>query len=159
MSPSPFRPAAFGAAAAHWGGWIPGFVMGALVFALGAGGAVLIWGGSTVDGGLGDRLTALEDRLADLEQQPGSEATSLEGLASAQDLERLSQGLTDLQARVTGTPAEVEDLATRLCRPGSPARRRRSRIWRRGSVAWNRGWTRWARAPRPAPRRQPPWAG
>ncbi len=114
VSPSPFRPAAFGAAAAHRGGWVPGFVMGALVFALGAGGAVLIWGGSTVDGGLGDRLTALEDRLADLEQQPGSEATSLEGLASAQDLERLSQGLTDLQARVTGTPAEVEDLATRL---------------------------------------------
>ncbi len=114
MSPPPSRLAASGAAALHRGGWFPGFVMGALVFALGAGGAVLIWGGSTGDGGLGDRLTALEGQLADLEQRPGAEAPSLEGLASVEGLERLSQGLAALQDRVTDTPAEVEDLAARL---------------------------------------------
>jgi hypothetical protein len=73
-----------------------------------------LWGGGSVDGGLGGRLTALEDRLQGLEQQPGAAAPSLEGLASAEDLERLSQGLADLQDRTTGTPAAVEDLATRL---------------------------------------------
>jgi hypothetical protein len=104
-------------AAALRGGWFPGFVMGALVFALGAGVVVLaqgLWGGGAVDSGLGVRLTALESRLSDLEQRPGAGTPSLEGLASAEDVERLSQGLTALQDRVTDTPAKADALAARL---------------------------------------------
>ena len=119
-APAPRRQSGAGPQAWAAGpGWLPGFLLGALVLALGAGGAVLTRGGwgppETAEGAgtesalvaLVARLDEQETRLADLEARPaGAEAaslaTALEGLATVAQLDLQSEALADLQVALTG---------------------------------------------------------
>ena len=137
------------AAAAQQGGrsgWVPGFVLGALVFAIGAGGAVLtkdIWapagqtagtggtdGGGTDGGANGaangavvEQLAALDGRLATIEAQPAA-ASLPENLATADDLRRVEGEIAALSGGADATAnlaAELKDLDARLAALGDNA--------------------------------------
>jgi len=136
------------AAAAQQGGrsgWVPGFVLGALVFAIGAGGAVLtkdIWapagqtagtggtdGGANggADGGANgavvEQLAALDGRLATIEAQPAA-ASLPENLATADDLRRVEGEIAALSGGADATAnlaAELKDLDARLAALGDNA--------------------------------------
>ena len=136
------------AAAAQQGGrsgWVPGFVLGALVFAIGAGGAVLtkdIWapagqtagtggtdGGANggADGGangaVSEQLAALDGRLATIEAQPAA-ASLPENLATADDLRRVEGEIAALSGGADATAnlaAELKDLDARLAAMGDSA--------------------------------------
>jgi hypothetical protein len=132
------------AAAAQQGGrsgWVPGFVLGALVFAIGAGGAVLtkdIWapagqtaGTGGTDGGadggangaVSEQLAALDGRLATIEAQPAA-ASLPENLATADDLRRVEGEIAALSGGADATAnlaAELKDLDARLAAMGDSA--------------------------------------
>ncbi len=124
------------AAAAQQGGrpgWVPGFVLGALVFAIGAGGAVLtkdIWApaGETVgnggaDGAVAQQLTALEGRLAEIEARPAAPSLP-ENLATADDLARLEGEIAALGGGADATAdlaTDLKDLDARLAALGDSA--------------------------------------
>ena len=95
------------------GGWLPGFLAGALVLAAGVGGGVLtrdLWAPPPAggNGAATKYLAELESRLSALEGRPsGVEPRSLEGLASAEEVERLSDALADIDSRIAGLDARV----------------------------------------------------
>ena len=113
--------------------WVPGFVLGALVFAVGAGGAVLtkdIWATSEetaaeggADGAVSEQLAALESRLAAIEAQPGASGLP-DNLATADDLARLEGEIAALSGGTDATAdlaAELKDLDARLAALGASA--------------------------------------
>jgi hypothetical protein len=113
--------------------WVPGFVLGALVFAVGAGGAVLtkdIWATSEetaaeggADGAVSEQLAALESRLAAIEAQPGASGLP-DNLATADDLARLEGEIAALSGGTDATAdlaAELKDLDARLAAMGDSA--------------------------------------
>jgi hypothetical protein len=137
------------AAATHGSGqggrssWVPGFVLGALVMAVGAGGAVLtkdIWApagqtagtdGGGADGGangaangaVAEQLAALDGRLATIEAQPAA-ASLPENLATADDLRRVEGEIAALSGGADATAnlaAELKDLDARLAALGDNA--------------------------------------
>ncbi len=137
------------AAATHGSGqggrssWVPGFVLGALVMAVGAGGAVLtkdIWApagqtagtdGGGADGGangaangaVAEQLAALDGRLATIEAQPAA-ASLPENLATADDLRRVEGEIAALSGGADATAnlaAELKDLDARLAALGANA--------------------------------------
>jgi hypothetical protein len=95
-------------------GWFGGFVLGALVFAVGAGAAVLtkdLWapagqqaGGGKAGDALAQKVADLESRLSGMETQPAAA-----NLASADDITRLEGQITSLS-----TASATEDLAAEL---------------------------------------------
>lgn len=120
------------AAAAHPGarhggraGWFGGFVLGALVFAVGAGAAVLtkdLWapaGESAASGAGGDalaeKLAGLESRLAEVEKRPAA-ADLPKGLATTEDVSRLEGQIASLStaSATDDLAAEVKDLKARV---------------------------------------------
>jgi len=113
--------------------WVPGFVLGALVFAVGAGGAVLtkdIWATSEetaaeggADGAVSEQLAALESRLAAIEAQPGASGLP-DNLATADDLARIEGEIAALSGGTDATAdlaAELKDLDARLAALGASA--------------------------------------
>ncbi|HEX9808159.1 MAG TPA: mitofilin family membrane protein [Alphaproteobacteria bacterium] len=108
--------------------WISGFALGALVFSLGAGGAVLtrsVWAPAdegSAEGALAQQLAALEGRLAEIEARPA--APGLDKLATADDVARLEGQLTAMSAAAGATAdlaAELKDLEARLTAMGASA--------------------------------------
>jgi hypothetical protein len=125
-------------------GWVPGFVLGALVFAIGAGGAVLtkdIWapagetagtgganggtGGANggADGAVAEQLAALDGRLAKIEARPAAPSLP-ENLATADDLKRVEGEIAALSGGADATAnlaADLKDLDARLAALGANA--------------------------------------
>lgn len=115
-------------------GWVSGFILGALVLAVGAGGAVLtkdIWDpGATGGADLTQQLAALDQRVAEVEARP-SAAGAAENLATADDITRLqgeiaalsgaADGSGDLAARLDELSAKLDDLDGRLTAVGDSA--------------------------------------
>jgi hypothetical protein len=108
-------------------------VLGALVFAVGAGGAVLtkdIWATSEetaaeggADGAASEQLAALESRLAAIEAQPGVSGLP-DNLATADDLARLEGEIAALSGGTDATAdlaAELKGLDARLAALGDSA--------------------------------------
>lgn len=105
-------------------GWASGFVLGALVLAVGAGGAVLtkdIW--APGGGDLSQQLTALDKRVAEVEARPAA-GKPPKDLATKQDVARLegqiaalsggADGGKDLGARLDTLAGKLDDLDGRL---------------------------------------------
>jgi hypothetical protein len=124
--PEPETPSAPPAARAEstgpGGGWLPAFLAGAIVLAIGAGGAVLtrdLWAPGGADSA---RLAELDSRLADLEARPtGGEPPSLEGLATVEQVEKVSAALgaqasaiAALEAREPPAPVDISGLEARI---------------------------------------------
>ncbi len=105
-------------------GWLSGFIVGALVFVIGAGGAVLTkdyWApqeqsaAANGDGGaagdeMAQKLAGLDARLKDMETKTAAAATSVEDVAHKADITRLEGEIKKL----TGTSAAGQDLAAQL---------------------------------------------
>jgi len=118
-APAPPIAAAAHAGARHAGarhggrpGWVGGFVLGALVFAVGAGAAVLtkdVWGpgGAPAAGGdaLADKLAGLESRVSEVETKAAAPAVPKD-LATAADVTRLESQIAALT-----TASATDDLA------------------------------------------------
>jgi hypothetical protein len=109
--------------------WISGFVLGALVFSLGAGGAVLtrsLWAPADEGSGAGAlarQVAALEGRLTEIEARPAA-AGLPDNLATADDVARLEGELTAMSAAAGATAdlaAELKDLQARLAAMGASA--------------------------------------
>lgn len=102
---------------AHGGrhGWMSGFVVGALVFIIGAGGAVLtkdLWapgGAASGSSEMADRLAGLESSLKEMETKAAA-ATETKDLAQKADITRLEGEIKKL----SGASAAGQDLAAQL---------------------------------------------
>jgi len=112
------------ATARHGSGpaWIGGFVLGALVFAIGAGAAVLtkdLWDpgatGADAQSALSQQLAAMESRLAEVESQAAAPSSSAD-LATADDVARLEGQITALSATnaTEDLAAAIEDLKAQM---------------------------------------------
>jgi len=125
---APAPPLAAAARRGNRQAWISGFVLGALVFSLGAGGAVLtrsIWApadDASAEVALARQLAALEVRLAEIEARPA--APGRDKLATADDVARLEGQLTAMSVAAGATAdlaAELKDLEARLTAMGASA--------------------------------------
>ncbi len=101
--------------------WISGFVLGALVFSLGAGGAVLtrsLWAPDDEGSGAGaiaQQLAALDGRLAEIEAR-AAEAARPKDVATSDDIARLEGQIASLSAasETKDLAADVKDLRARM---------------------------------------------
>ncbi|MDX1574844.1 MAG: mitofilin family membrane protein [Kiloniellales bacterium] len=110
-------------------GWLPGFVLGAVVFAVGAGGAVLtkdIWAPAGETGGaLTEKLADLERRLGEMEAKPAATASLPDDLATSEDIKRLQGEIAALSGSSDATAdleAQVKDLEARVAALGDTAK-------------------------------------
>jgi hypothetical protein len=108
-------------------GWFGGFVLGALVFAVGAGAAVLtkdLWAPAGGAGGdaLSEKLAGMESRLASVEKRPAA-AELPKDLATTQDITRLEGQIASLStaSATDDLAAEVKDLKARVTSMGANA--------------------------------------
>ena len=105
------------------GGWLPGFIVGALVLAVGAGGAVLTrdqWdprpgAAGASDGELADQVAKLETQLAELaKRDAGAAPAAIEGLATKKELSDLSAAITQLKGRLEAPDSDPAKLGERV---------------------------------------------